>query len=96
MQAITTRFHGPTDCKGPRISATSGGGHRVYIDVPDNMHSGSEDTHGLAAVALCKKLGWTGRMVAGATRDGYAFVFLPRSPKDIYGTGPADDFFTTL
>ena len=75
MKAIITKYHGPTNTKGSRISADDGDGNRCYISYPH--HVSGEDVHRLAAEALCAKMGWSGAetLRGGATRTGYAFVF---------------------
>lgn len=76
MQAIVTKTYGPTDQKGARIKAKCDAGS---ITIPhDYSHQlGDERTHRGAAIALCKKLGWNGKMVGGCLPDGrYAFVFV--------------------
>ena len=74
MKAIETRYVGPGNVRGARIIAKDLDNNRVTISY-DHSKSG-EDGHALAAQALCKKMGWTGDMVAGATKRGYVFVFL--------------------
>lgn len=74
-QAIVTKYHGPTNRRDARISATSGSGHhRAYVEIPDNVHADDEEAHHLAAVALCKKLDWPAKLACGALRNGYVFV----------------------
>ena len=62
-QAITTKYHGPTNTRGSRISATSASGTRIYV--PYAYELSVDECHEQAAKALCTKLGWTGQMVAG-------------------------------
>jgi len=78
MKAITTRYHGPTDMRGARISAFDGDS-RVYIGYPPELSL--EEAHRKAAERLCEKLQWTGHLVGGATKDGYVWVFC-----DVQGT----------
>ena len=73
MKAIVTKYHGPTDFKGSRISASDSDGNRVFISYPHELSG--EAVHRLAADALCKKMGWTGKLVSGWTKEGYVFVF---------------------
>jgi hypothetical protein len=73
MKAITTRFHGPTDTKGSRVSATDEDGNRITISYSQVLNS--EAAHAEAAIALCRKLGWAGRLIAGGTKHGYVFTF---------------------
>lgn len=74
MKAIETRYHGPTDTKGARITATDGDGHRLTIAYPYELSG--EACHRHAAEALCRKLGWTGELAGGSTARGYVFVFV--------------------
>ena len=74
MQAITTKYHGPTNVKGSRVSATSGSGHRVIVDWDDALNQ--EENHRAAAQKLCDKLEWNWKFVSGGTKDGYAHVFV--------------------
>ncbi len=73
MKAITTKYHGPTDTKGSRITADDGDGNRVTIPYPYELSG--EACHRKAADALCTKMGWTGNLAAGWTKTGYVFVF---------------------
>ncbi len=74
MQTIETKYHGPTNTMGARISATSSGaGTRVYVPYEYGLsHNGPHD---VAARKLCKKLGWTGTFIIGGTLHGYIYVF---------------------
>lgn len=77
MQAILTRYHGPTDYHGARITARCEAG-KVTIPYPHELSG--EAVHRAAAIALCSKLGWNpDHLIAGAlpdsSPDSYAFVF---------------------
>lgn len=73
MIAILTKFHGPTNYRGSRVTAKTTAGHRVTLswdhalDVADN--------HRAAAVALCTKMNWDGTLVEGGTDIGYVYTF---------------------
>lgn len=73
MQAITTKYIGPSTVKGSRYKAVSGSG--LSVTIPADHSKDSDQNHLAAAVALAKKLGWAGRLIGGGTQDGYAFVF---------------------
>lgn len=73
MKAISTRYKGPTDTKGARIIATDSDNNRVTISYPYELSG--EDVHRKAAEALCAKMGWTGKLIGGGTKQGYVFVF---------------------
>lgn len=76
-QAITTTFRGPTDASGSRIIARC---EAKQITVPyDHALDGAEN-HAAAAIRLMDVLGWSSRdrLVMGGTKDGYAFVQVPK------------------
>lgn len=85
MKAIKTVYRGPTDSRGSRIIASDEDGNRVTVGYPREL-SGM-DCHAKAAVALCKKMGWTGTLHGGGLKDCYVFVFAPTKPKN-YGAYP--------
>ena len=74
MKAILTKYHGPTDTRGSRISATDSDGNRVSIPYPHELNS--EEGHHKAAQALCDKMKWPGKLTGGGTKNGYAWVFV--------------------
>ena len=73
MDAIVTKYHGPTNNKGSRISA-EGFGSRVMVPYRYNLDGAAR--HFEAVKALCAKVGVSGKFVAGwlPKGDGYAFV----------------------
>ena len=73
FKAIETRFIGPTNTKGSRYKATDCDGNSVTL--PTDYALDSEQNHRKVAEALRDKMNWQGRLLAGATRTGYAFVF---------------------
>ena len=74
MKAILTKYHGATDTRGSRISATAEGGNRVTIPYPHELSG--EAVHAAAAVALCAKMNWKGPLVGGGLPNGdYCFCF---------------------
>ncbi len=76
-QAIVTKYHGPTNSRGSRISATAEAG-RVYmsyrhdLDIPAN--------HAEAARLFAAKFGWLefSDYAQGGTANGYVFVAVPK------------------
>lgn len=74
MKSIETTYHGPTNSRGSRIIATDCGDHR--LTVAHNSALNSEPNHAAAAVELCKKLGWFGRLQGGHTKAGMVWVFI--------------------
>ncbi len=73
MKAITTKFHGPTNVKGSRYSATDSDNNRVILSTDHALNS--DKNHARAARALCDKMGWKGELIGGGTKDGMAWVF---------------------
>lgn len=71
MQAITTKYVGPTNTRGSRIIAKAAAGSlSVGYDHGLNL----DENHSAAAQALVKKLGWTGpnygELVSGCNDKG--------------------------
>lgn len=54
MKAIQTKYHGPTNTRGSRLSATADGWGRAYIDYP-HQFSGAR-AHFEAVLALMAKV----------------------------------------
>ena len=75
MKAIRTKYHGPTDTRGSRITASDEDGNRVSIPYPYELSG--EAVHRKAADRLCEKMNWTGQLAGGSLKDGYVFVWLP-------------------
>jgi hypothetical protein len=79
MQAIVTKYIGPTDTKPGRIKASCEAGS---IIVSYDFEGGVEDCHRRAAEKLQAKLGWDtehyGKMICGGLKDGFVFVFPPK------------------
>lgn len=80
MIAIITKYHGPTNTRGARISAERGDDpkSRIYVSrhgAADALDG--EALHRVAADALCAKFGWTGRLIGGGAGGGYVFTFDP-------------------
>lgn len=73
MQAIETKYHGPTNSKDSRISATCQAG-RIIISCKDELNL--EQNHIAAAVQLCVKLGWSYDFVSGTLKnENFVHVF---------------------
>jgi len=80
MQAIHTKYHGPTNHQGARITARC---DAKRITVPYDHALSSEENHRAAAGALSNVLGWGGDtygiMVSGSLPSGgYAHTFTSR------------------
>lgn len=74
MKAIITKYLPCTDTRGSRIKASDEDGNSVTIPYPHELSG--EEKHRAAADALCKKMGWTGKMIAGSLKNNYVFVFV--------------------
>ncbi len=84
MLAIETKFHGPTDHKGSRVTAsvcegTSTFGSRRRLTVGWDHALNSENNHHRAILSLIHKLGWIaksgyGPWIVGGTEHGYVAV----------------------
>lgn len=55
MQAITTKYHGPGNVRGSRITATCDAGR---VTVPYDHAHDRQANHQQAALALVRHLGW--------------------------------------
>ena len=77
MKAITTKYHGPTNSRGSRIIATDEDGNRISIGYPHGLTG--IDCHAKAAVALCRKMNWGGKLLGAGIKGGYVFVFTDSS-----------------
>ena len=73
MKAIVTKYLPCSSSRGSRIVASDEDGNRISIPYPHEL-SGA-DVHAKAATALCQKMSWSGSLIGGATKSGYAFVF---------------------
>lgn len=71
MQGITTKYLPATNTRGSRIKATAGAGQTITVSYD---HSAS-CAHRVAAIALIKKLDWTGGLcwVEGGTETGMVY-----------------------
>jgi len=74
-KAIVTRYHGPTNTRGSRISCRAEGCPVKYYPFD---HDGNE--HERAAQSYRDFMGWTGHMIGGGLPDGTGncFVFVDR------------------
>lgn len=71
MQAITTKYFGPTTQRGSRVKASCASGW-VIIGWDDAISG--KDNHILAAKKLAAKFDWDGAWHAGSTTEGFVFV----------------------
>jgi hypothetical protein len=79
LQAIVTKYHGPTNSRGSRISAKADAG-RITV----SYDYGASDPHHVAAIALCEKLKWYGDLIPGGlpSGTGNCYVFAPNSRRN--------------
>lgn len=77
MKAIITKYHGPTNAKGSRVSASDDDRHRVILSWDHALNA--LENHQAAAKALCTKLNWHGELVTGVLRHSYVHVFKEKS-----------------
>jgi hypothetical protein len=71
-QAIETKYLAPTNHRGARIAAVTGGDRRVVI--PYDHALNVEQNHAAAAFWAATSMGWGGSWSGGSTRDGFCFV----------------------
>lgn len=78
MQAIETKYLGPTNTKGARIKASAEAGH---VTIPFEYGTGTDGRHDLALIALATKLGWWGVWARGGKADctGNVYVCISRA-----------------
>ena len=80
LQAIQTKYHGPTNVRGSRVSARAQAGR---ISLSYDSSKNSDENHRMAAETLAKKYKWdedTHGMLAGSVLyDGtYVWVFVKK------------------
>ncbi len=61
MKAIETKYIPASNTRGSRIKAYAEGVKPLTISYPHE----ARNAHAVAAVALCKRMGWTGTLVSG-------------------------------
>lgn len=74
MKAITTKYHGPTNTRGARYSATDNDGHKVTVSIDYALSS--EGNHNAVALAFCKKMNWQGELAVGSLANEHVYVFI--------------------
>jgi len=67
-KAITSKYIGPTNTKGSRISATDGMGNRIIISKDTSLNT--DDAHIKAINTLTDKMGWPRCDRFGGTKTG--------------------------
>lgn len=68
MQAILTKYLGPTNVRGSRIKATARAGS---VTASYDHALDADGNHKAAAAALCAKMGWTGDSHKGSWVMGF-------------------------
>lgn len=88
MKAIITKYHGPTNTRGSRYSASDRDGNRAMVPA----RYATDDNHARAVRALCAKMGWSGKLIPGGLGKEIAWVFLPTDLEIATGSrGPSSD-----
>jgi hypothetical protein len=89
MQAIITKYFGPSNVRGARVKAMCDAGSITLswdhsLDVEKNHHT--------AALKLCAKLGWEGKLASGGMpKAGYCYAFITRKGKVAEVVSPYDE-----
>lgn len=73
MQAIVTKFYGPTNFRGARVMARC---QAKRISVAWDHALGVEENHMAAARTLAEELGWAGLWYGGDMPDGMGNVYV--------------------
>lgn len=74
MKAIFVKYIPAASVRGSRLKAWTIDNNQVTIDYPHDAND--QDRYGLAALALCNKMGWHGRLVEGVGPNGvHVFTF---------------------
>jgi hypothetical protein len=76
MKTIATKYLGPSNFRGSRIKASDE--DRNQITVQYNGDHNQEPNHAAACLALCRKMGWKGRLQGGHTKAGMVWTFIDR------------------
>lgn len=75
-QTINTKYIGPRNVKGSRVSARTSGGKRIILDWDDTL--GSAKNHERAMCQLASNLNWDySQAVAGTLKDGSIIWVFP-------------------
>lgn len=78
LTAISTKYLPATVTRPRRIKATAMSDKPVSVTISEPIEDTPYlDWHMAAAQALCEKMGWTHKLIAGATANGFVFVQVP-------------------
>lgn len=80
MKAIRTTYHGPTNTKGSRYSATTGE-RRQRVSAASSYDLNAEQNHAFVARKLANSFGWKGVLIGGGFPDG-TMVWVFANSKD--------------
>lgn len=81
MKAIVTKYHGCTNTRPARMTATAEGVKTITLPLDD--HLSIEENHRAAAMILAQKYNWSTRLISGALPDGsIAHTFAPKNLVD--------------
>ena len=83
MKAIITQYHGPSNTKGSRVTASDSDGNRISVEVEN--HKCVHDAHVEAVLKLCRKMDWNGCLVEGSLGKSNVWVWL-QSPDAVLKT----------
>ena len=74
MKAISTKYIPASNYLGSRIAASDEDGNRIVMSWNGDLDSIGNSK--MAATTLLKKMKWTGKWVAGGTKNGFVWVCL--------------------
>jgi hypothetical protein len=74
MQSIITKYIGPGNVRGSRLSVRATGGCSLMLHWRDELNN--EENHREGAMALARKYGWHGTWTAGAYNDKGATIWV--------------------
>lgn len=74
MKAITVRYLGPTNTRGARLKASDRDGSSITVSYDYGLSR--DERHDSAALALCEKMGWTGKLSRGWLKSEAVYVFI--------------------
>jgi len=87
MQAITTKYFGPSATRDARVKATAQAGS---VTVPWNDTLNYERNHASAAQALATKLDWSGPWIGGGLPDGSLVWVFAADARDTFSVTPKE------
>ena len=74
MKAIKTKYLPATDRRGSRIKASDSDGNSITVSYDSRWDS--YRNHELAALDLCIKMKWSGRLIGGEFKNDMYWVFV--------------------